>query len=296
MAPKRTSRRPPAGLKEKPSPVKAAGLAVGYGKPLALIAGPCVIESPAAALALAEDLAAMAEKLMIPLFFKASYDKANRTSLDSYRGPGLEKGLAILSRIKEKTGLPIITDVHSVAEVGPVAEVADIVQIPAFLCRQTDLITAAAATGKTVNVKKGQFLAPEDVRYILGKAGPPGKGRGKRKIIITERGTSFGYRRLIVDFTSLPVIRGLGAPVVFDATHSVQIPGGAAGRSGGRREMAPCLARAAAAAGCDGFFFEVHRSPARAKSDAANSITPKTLEGLWPLLVEIDGLTRGRGR
>jgi 2-dehydro-3-deoxyphosphooctonate aldolase (KDO 8-P synthase) len=266
-----------------------AGIPVGAGRPPALIAGPCVIESPSAALSLAENLAGMAGRLGVPLIFKASYDKANRTSLHSFRGPGRKKGLEVLRRIRERTGLPVLTDVHSVEEVDEVAAVADVLQIPAFLCRQTDLLLAAGATGKAVNVKKGQFLAPDDLSHIIEKV----RSTGNRNIVVTERGTSFGYHRLVVDFCSLPTIRSLGVPVVFDATHSVQMPGSEAGRSGGRREMVPPLARAAAAAGCDLFFFEVHRRPDRAKSDAANSITPTSLEKLWPLLAAIDRLTRG---
>jgi len=231
----------------------------------------------------------MAARLGAPMIFKASYDKANRTSITSFRGPGPEKGLAILSRIKEETGLPVMTDVHSVAEVGAAAEAVDILQIPAFLCRQTDLLTAAAATGKAVNVKKGQFLAPGDIRYILGKI----SSAGGRKVLVTERGSTFGYHRLVVDFCSLPIMRSLGAPVVFDATHSVQAPGGEDGKSGGNREMVPYLARAAAAAGCDAFFFEVHRRPERAKSDGPNSIRPGVLEELWPDLGRIGRIARG---
>jgi 2-dehydro-3-deoxyphosphooctonate aldolase (KDO 8-P synthase) len=260
---------------------------IGPGHPPALIAGPCVLESPATALSLARELA---DRLGGALIFKASYDKANRTSLGSYRGPGLEKGLEILARVKESTGLPVLTDVHSAEEAAAAAEIVDMLQIPAFLCRQTDLVVAAAKTGRAVNIKKGQFLAPSDVRYVLEKA----RSTGNRNIVVTERGTSFGYHRLIVDFSSLPTMRALGAPVVFDATHSVQMPGGEGKSSGGRREMIPYLARAAAAVGTDAFFFEVHRRPARARSDGPNSITPAALESLWPVLVEIDRLGRGR--
>ena len=291
MPPKRKSsgRRSPG--KRTASPVRAGGIRIGAGCPPALIAGPCVIESPAATLSLAEEVADLAARLGAPLIFKASYDKANRTSRDSYRGPGIERGLEILARVKERTGLPLLTDVHSVEEARLAGGVVDVLQIPAFLCRQTDLITAAAEAGKAVNIKKGQFLAPGDMRYALEKA----RDAGNRNILVTERGTSFGYHRLVVDFTSLPVMRSLGAPVVFDATHSVQEPGGEGGRSGGKREMVPFLARAAAAAGVDAFFFEVHRRPARALSDGPNSITPAALERLWPLLVRIDRLS-GRGK
>ena len=290
MPPKRKSSGRPSPGKRAASPVRVGGIRIGSRCPPALIAGPCVIESPAAVLSLAEELAERASRLDAPLIFKASYDQANRTSRDSYRGPGVERGLEILARVKERTGLPVLTDVHSVEEARLAGAVVDVLQVPAFLCRQTDLIAAAAASGKAVNIKKGQFLAPGDMRYVLEKA----REGGNRNILLTERGTSFGYHRLVVDFTSLPVMRSLGAPVVFDATHSVQSPGGEGGRSGGDREMVPFLARAAAAAGADAFFFEIHRRPARALSDGPNSITPAALESLWPQLVKIDGLA-GRG-
>jgi 2-dehydro-3-deoxyphosphooctonate aldolase (KDO 8-P synthase) len=231
----------------------------------------------------------MAARLGAPLIFKASYDKANRTSLESFRGPGPEEGLAILARIKDRTGLPLLTDVHTPGEAEAAAAVVDVLQIPAFLCRQTDLLLAAASTGKAVNVKKGQFLAPGDVRYILEKV----RSTGNRNVLITERGSTFGYHRLVVDFCSLPVIRSFGAPAVFDATHSVQAPGGEGGTSGGNREMVPYLARAAAAVGTDALFFEVHRRPEAAMSDGPNSIRPAVLEALWPDLVRIDRLARG---
>jgi 2-dehydro-3-deoxyphosphooctonate aldolase (KDO 8-P synthase) len=291
MPPKRKSSGRQSPGKRTASPVRAGGIRIGAGCSPALIAGPCVIESPAATLSLAEEMAELAARLGAPLIFKASYDKANRTSRDSYRGPGIERGLEILARVKERTGLPLLTDVHSVEEARLAGGVVDVLQIPAFLCRQTDLITAAAEAGKAVNIKKGQFLSPGDMRYALEKA----RDAGNRNILVTERGTSFGYHRLVVDFTSLPVMRSLGAPVVFDATHSVQEPGGEGGRSGGKREMVPFLARAAAAAGVDAFFFEVHRRPSRALSDGPNSITPAALEKLWPLLVEMDRLS-GRGK
>jgi 2-dehydro-3-deoxyphosphooctonate aldolase (KDO 8-P synthase) len=264
---------------------------IGADRPLVLIAGPCVIESEAATLRHAERLMTICNGLGMPLIFKASYDKANRTAGGSFRGPGMRKGLEILAGVKERTGLPVMTDVHSVEEVGLVAAVADILQIPAFLCRQTDLVYAAAASGRVVNIKKGQFLAPEDVRFIIEKARTGGNGR----VLVTERGTTFGYHRLVVDFQSLPVMRALGVPVVFDATHSVQLPGGARGRSGGNRAMVPFLARAAAAVGCDAVFFEVHPEPRRARSDGPNSITPRALFRLWPQLVELDRIGRGGG-
>lgn len=266
------------------APVRVGALEIGPGHPLALIAGPCVIEGRSFALDLAAELRELAERLGAPLVFKASYDKANRTAGGSFRGPGLRNGLEILALVRERTGLPVMTDVHAVDEVGPAAAVADILQIPAFLCRQTDLVRAAAASGRVVNIKKGQFLAPEDMRYVIEKA----RSAGRRGVLITERGTAFGYHRLVVDFQSLPLMRALGVPVLFDATHSVQLPGGERGRSGGNRAMVPPLARAAAAVGCDGVFFEVHPRPAKARSDGPNSITPRSLARLWPLLVELD--------
>jgi 2-dehydro-3-deoxyphosphooctonate aldolase (KDO 8-P synthase) len=287
MSPKSTGpdRRGRAGTAV---PVRAGDVEIGPARPLALIAGPCVIEGRAFALDLAAELRDLAGRLGAPLIFKASYDKANRTAAGSFRGPGMKKGLEILARVKERTGLPVMTDVHSVEEVGLVAAVADILQIPAFLCRQTDLVYAAAASGRVVNIKKGQFLAPEDVRYIIEKA----RAGGTSRVLVTERGTTFGYHRLVVDFQSLPVMRALGVPVLFDATHSVQLPGGARGRSGGDRAMVPYLARAAAAVGCDGIFFEVHPEPGKARSDGPNSITPRTLSRLWPQLVALDRIGR----
>jgi len=282
--PERVVARPGAAF-----PVRAGGVAIGPGRPLTLVAGPCVIEGRSFTIDLASELRDLAGRLGAPLVFKASYDKANRTARGSFRGLGVQKGLEILALVKERTGLPVMTDVHSVEEVGLVAAIADILQIPAFLCRQTDLICAAAASGRVVNVKKGQFLAPEDVRYIVEKAG----AGGNKRILVTERGTTFGYHRLVVDFQSLPVMRALGVPVLFDATHSVQLPGGAQGRSGGNRAMVPYLARAAAAVGCDGVFFEVHPRPSKARSDGPNSITPRTLARLWPQLVELDRVGRG---
>jgi 2-dehydro-3-deoxyphosphooctonate aldolase (KDO 8-P synthase) len=270
-------------------PVRAGDVEIGPDRPLALVAGPCVIEGRAFTLGLAAELRELAGRLGAPLIFKASYDKANRTAAGSFRGVGLQRGLEILARVKERTGLPVMTDVHSVEEVGLVAAVADVLQIPAFLCRQTDLIYAAAASGRVVIIKKGQFLAPEDMRFVIEKARAGGAGR----VLVTERGTTFGYHRLVVDFQSLPAMRALGVPVLFDATHSVQLPGGARGRSGGDRAMVPYLARAAAAVGCDGIFFEVHPEPGKARSDGPNSVTPRTLSRLWPRLVELDRIGRG---
>jgi 2-dehydro-3-deoxyphosphooctonate aldolase (KDO 8-P synthase) len=288
MPPKRSNPDPGALRTAAPKPVTAGSVAIGAGRPLALIAGPCVLEGAAFSLRLAEQLRDLAGELGAPLVFKASYDKANRTAFGSYRGPGIAEGLRILARIRERTGLPVMTDVHSVEEVAQAASVVDILQIPAFLCRQTDLIAAAASSGRAVNIKKGQFLAPEDAAYIVGKA----RASGNPGILLTERGTTFGYHRLVVDFCSLPVMRSFGVPVIFDATHSVQQPGGAGGRSGGNRAMVPFLARAAAAVGCDAVFFEVHPRPAQARSDGPNSITPRTLRRLWPELVAIDRVGR----
>ena len=257
---------------------------IGGDNPLALIAGPCVIETRKRCLDLARRLADFAAAEKAPLIFKASYDKANRSSHTSWRGPGLSRGLEILAEIRETCGLPILTDVHSDTEVGPVAKVVDILQIPAFLCRQTDLVLAAGASGKPVNVKKGQFLAPWDVRHIVAKI----ESTGNRKILLTERGTCFGYNNLVADMRSLPIMRELGYPVIFDATHSVQRPGGAGDRSSGDGKWAPALARAAVAAGCDGVFVETHVSPDKALSDKDNSIKLSELKALWRTLRRID--------
>ena len=289
MSPKRVAADRVAPRQGAGISVRAGSVVIGPGNPLALIAGPCVIEGKAFTLDLASELRDLAGALGAPLIFKASYDKANRTAGASFRGLGMRKGLEILLKVKERTGLPVMTDVHSVEEVGLVSPVADILQIPAFLCRQTDLVFAAAASGRAVNVKKGQFLAPGDVRYIVEKA----QVAGGNRVLVTERGTTFGYHRLVVDYQSLPVMRALGVPVLFDATHSVQLPGGAGGRSGGNRAMVPFLARAAAAVGCDSVFFEVHPRPSKARSDGPNSITPRTLSRLWPQLVELDRIGRG---
>jgi len=261
---------------------------LGGRQPLALIAGPCVIESRAGCLALAARLARLAAAEKIPLVFKASYDKANRTSHASYRGPGLSKGLEILREVKERYGLPVLTDVHSEAEVPLAAQVADVLQLPAFLCRQTDLVLALGASGCVVNIKKGQFLAPWDVRHVIAKL----ESTGNRKILVTERGVSFGYNNLVADLRSLPLLRAYGYPVIFDATHSVQLPGGAGDRSGGDGRFAPALARAAVAMGCDGVFLETHVNPAQALSDAANAIPVGALPRLWRQLRAIDRIVR----
>jgi 2-dehydro-3-deoxyphosphooctonate aldolase (KDO 8-P synthase) len=258
------------------------------GAPLFLIAGPCVIESEAHATQMAESIAAIAAEVKIPLIFKASYDKANRSSVDSYRGPGLEEGLRILSAIKKRTGLPILTDVHDVSQVGPAAEVCDILQIPAFLCRQTDLLVAVGKSGRITNIKKGQFLSPWDISNAAEKVA----GTGNRKIILTERGTSFGYKNLVVDMRSFPIMRKGGYPVVFDVTHSVQLPGGQGHASGGQPEFIEPLARAGVAAGVDGIFLEVHDNPAKALSDGANALPLAELKGLLERTKKIAELVR----
>ena len=266
--------------------VKAGRVRFGGGAPLALIAGPCVIESRAMAFDLAAQLVALAQKEKIPLVFKASYDKANRTSGQAFRGPGLAQGLEILAGIKEKFGVPILTDVHQVSEVQPAAEVADILQLPAFLCRQTDLVVALGESGRVVNIKKGQFLAPWDVRHVIEKV----ESTGNKKILLTERGASFGYNNLVADFRSLLIMRQFGYPVVFDATHSVQLPGGRAEGTGGDGQWAPYLSRAAVAAGCDGLFWETHRNPPEAKSDKDNALPLAAIGPLWRQCRRIDEL------
>jgi 2-dehydro-3-deoxyphosphooctonate aldolase (KDO 8-P synthase) len=256
---------------------------LGGNAPLFLIAGPCVIESEAHAMSMAEQLGAITSELGVPYIFKASYDKANRSSGLSFRGPQIEEGLRILGRIKERTGLPILSDVHDIAQVGPAAEVCDILQIPAFLCRQTDLLLAAGRTGRAVNVKKGQFLSP----WEIGNAAEKIASTGNEKIILTERGASFGYQNLVVDMRSFPIMRKLGYPVVFDVTHSVQLPGGEGKSSGGQPEFIEPLARAGAAAGIDGMFLEVHDNPAKALSDGTNALP---LAQFKPLLQKIQHL------
>lgn len=263
--------------------VQLGGFLGGGVHPHFLIAGPCVIENEHLVLDTAFQLADIARDIGFPYIFKSSYDKANRSSIDSYRGPGIDKGLAILQKVKEKVQVPVLTDVHSVEEVRQAGEVVDIVQIPAFLCRQTDLLIAAAQTGKTVNVKKGQFLSPWDMSNVVKKL----EESGTQRIILTERGFSFGYNNLAVDMRSLPVMRALGYPVVFDATHSVQLPGGRGTQSTGQREFIAPLARAAAAAGCDGFFMEVHPNPDDALSDGPNMIPLSKLRALLQELKQL---------
>ncbi len=258
-------------------------LAIGEGCPLTLLGGPCVIESEDFTLKMATEIARICERLGISYVFKSSFDKANRTSISSFRGQPLEEGLRILQRVKDEVGVPVVTDIHESHQAVPVAEVADILQIPAFLCRQTDLLMAAAATGRTINVKKGQFLAPWDMKNVVSKL----ESGGAKKILLTERGTSFGYNALVVDFRSLPQMRSFGYPVVFDATHSVQMPGGQGSSSGGQREYAPYLARAAAAIGIDALFMEVHENPDQAPSDGPNMIPLHQLEEVLRPILEV---------
>src|SRR5437870_3705214 len=258
--------------------VSIASVVCGPGKPLLWIAGPCVIESHELTLHIADRLKEMATRLQVPLVFKASFDKANRTSGKSFRGPGLEAGLRTLAAIKERTGLPVTTDIHEVHQAQPVAEVCDLLQVPAFLARQTDLIQAAGRTGRAVNVKKGQFMAPWDMKHVVTKMAEVGNHR----LLLTERGASFGYGQLVSDMRSIPWMQDLGCPVIFDATHSVQMPGAAGDRSGGDRRMVPYLTRAAVAAGCDGLFLETHPRPDEALSDGPNMIALDRL----PALVE----------
>jgi 2-dehydro-3-deoxyphosphooctonate aldolase (KDO 8-P synthase) len=257
--------------------VRIGNIAVGGGHPLAVIAGPCVIENEQTPFEIARHLRDLCRGLDIPLIFKASYDKANRTSLRSFRGPGLADGLAVLLRIREELGIPVLSDVHRIQEIEKAAQVLDVIQIPAFLCRQTDFVLEVARTGKPVNIKKGQFLSPWDVANVIEKV----CSTGNRQVMITERGTMFGYNNLVVDFRSLPIVRDSGWPVIFDATHSVQTPGGSGDRSGGDRRFAPVLARAAVAAGADGVFTEVHFDPDRALCDGPNSLQVESLPKLY---------------
>jgi 2-dehydro-3-deoxyphosphooctonate aldolase (KDO 8-P synthase) len=268
--------------------VKAGKLKLSNRRTPFFIAGPCVIENEKHCIRLAENLAAMAERLGIDLIFKASFDKANRTSVDSFRGPGLEKGLRILERARAASGLPLLSDIHECGQAVPAAEVLDILQIPAFLCRQTDLIVAAARTGRAVNIKKGQFLSPQEMRKAVDKA----LAAGNPNVLLTERGTTFGYNNLVVDFRSLVIMRSLGQPVVFDVTHSVQSPGGLGDRSGGQAEFIPYLARAGAAVGVDGFFFEVHDHPEKALSDGPNALHLKAFPRLIEELLELSAVRR----
>lgn len=268
-------------MPENPATIGSYGC--GRGQPLLVIAGPCVIEDEQATLDIARRLKEIAESLSLQLVFKASFDKANRTSLSSYRGPGLASGLATLRRAKELTGLPVTTDIHEPNQAAPAAEVCDLLQIPAFLARQTDLLVAAARTGRAVHVKKGQFLAPADMKHVVGKL----EASGCRNILLCERGTFFGYGQLVTDLRSIPQMQALGVPVVFDATHSVQQPGALGGATGGNRQMVEPLARAAAAVGADGLFFETHPSPDQALSDGPNMVPLDQFEPLLERIVAI---------
>lgn len=258
-------------------------ISIGQGQPLALIGGPCVIESEDFTLKMAEQIQLICDRLQIPFIFKSSFDKANRTSVGSFRGQSLEAGLRVLERVKTELGLPVLTDIHEGEQAQPVAEVVDVLQIPAFLCRQTDLLLAAAATGRTINVKKGQFLAPWDMKNVVKKL----EAGGATNILLTERGSSFGYNTLVVDFRALPQMRDLGYPVVFDATHSVQMPGGQGEKSGGQRQFVPYLARAATAVGIDALFMEIHENPDVALSDGPNMVPLAELERLLKQILTI---------
>ena len=274
-----------------PVPVVNIGAApFGGGRPLSLIAGPCVIEDLDTCRQVAAELRRVAAALGVAAVFKASFDKANRTSAAAYRGPGLARGLEILAAVKAETGLPLITDIHEPGQAAPAAAVVDALQIPAFLCRQTDLLVAAARTGRPVAVKKGQFMAPEDMAHALAKVAGEGA-----PCLLVERGATFGYHNLVVDMRSLPIMRALGAPVVFDATHAVQLPGGAGAASGGDRRFIAPLARAAAAAGIDGLFLEVHPDPARARSDAGSQLPLADLAPLLAQVLEVDRLVKAGG-
>jgi 2-dehydro-3-deoxyphosphooctonate aldolase (KDO 8-P synthase) len=268
--------------------VAIGDVALGGGLPLLLIAGPCVIESEAHAVDIGLAVRDVARRCGVPFVYKASFDKANRTSGSSFRGPGLEVGLRVLAEVKARTGAPVLTDIHAPDQAGPTAEVVDALQIPAFLCRQTDLLVAAARTGRTVNIKKGQFLAPADIRHAVAKVTATGNDR----VFVTERGTTFGYHTLVVDMRAFPIMRASGTPVVFDVTHSLQRPGGGDGVTAGEAEFIVPLASAGVAAGVDGVFLEVHEAPARARSDAQNALKLDHLEPLLQRLVKLDGICR----
>jgi 2-dehydro-3-deoxyphosphooctonate aldolase (KDO 8-P synthase) len=263
--------------------VEISGLRVGAGLTHLIIAGPCVIEDTGLVMETAAELQQITQDLKLSFIFKSSYDKANRSSSASFRGPGLKKGLAVLSEVKEKLGVPVLSDVHTADEATAAGNVLDVLQIPAFLCRQTDLLVAAAKTGRVVNVKKGQFLAPWDMANIVQKI----EAAGSRRLLLTERGASFGYNNLVTDFRALPIMRRLGYPVIFDATHSVQLPGGAGDKSSGQREFVAPLARAAVAAGCEGLFMEVHPDPDKALSDGPNMVPLAQVRGLLEQVVRI---------
>ena len=270
-------------LSQKVKIVNVRNLAIGQRQPLVFIAGPCVIESHESCLKLADKLKTIFQAKKLPFIFKASYDKANRTSVSSYRGPGVKEGIKILADIKKRLELLILSDVHCIEEISIVSETLDIIQIPAFLCRQTDLILAAAKTGKPINIKKGQFLAPWDMKSVVEKV----RSTGNEQILLTERGTCFGYNNLVSDMRSLVIMRELGYPVIYDATHSVQLPGGQGNVSGGERNMIIPLARAAVATGCDGLFLEVHENPEKALSDAATMLSIEALPNLLDQVLEV---------
>lgn len=267
-------------------PIEFAGLTVGASRPLLLIAGPCVIESPSHALGLAQAIKDIAQRAGVQYVFKASYDKANRTSVSSFRGPGLDEGLEVLRKVRDEAGVPILTDIHQPDQAARAAAVADVLQIPAFLSRQTDLIVAAARTGRVVNIKKGQFLSPGDVRHAIAKV----TAAGNPNVIVTERGFSFGYNNLVVDMRAFPIMRGFGFPVVYDVTHSLQLPGGGDGVTAGQAEFIEPMACAGVAAGVDGVFLEVHERPSQAKSDAQNALQLDRLEPLLNRLIRIHAI------
>jgi len=269
-------------------PIQFGGLTIGGGAALLLIAGPCVIESESHAIDTAIAVRDIARRAGVQYVFKASYDKANRTSIRSFRGPGLDEGIRILARVREAAGVPILTDIHEPSQAGPAAQVADVLQIPAFLSRQTDLLVAAARTGRVVNIKKGQFLAPADMRHAIAKVADA----GNRRIIVTERGFSFGYNNLVVDMRAFPILRSLGYPVVYDVTHSLQLPGGGDGVTAGQSQFIEPMASAGVGAGVDGVFMEVHERPEQAKSDAQNALRLDLLEPLLSRLVRIHAITR----
>jgi 2-dehydro-3-deoxyphosphooctonate aldolase (KDO 8-P synthase) len=271
------------------SEIRVGDAVFGGQQPFSLVAGPCVLEDLDTTLRIAEFLKRVTEELGIGLVFKASYDKANRTSVESYRGPGLHDGLEMLARVKESFELPVVSDVHDVTQVEAAAQVLDLIQIPAFLCRQTDLLVAAGKTGKVVNVKKGQFQAPWDMQHAVGKIA----STGNQQVILTERGTTFGYNNLVVDMRSLVIMRELGCPVIFDATHAVQLPGGANGASAGQREYVASLSRAAVATGIDGLFWEVHEDPSCARCDGPNSLYLKDLKAILQPLLALDAVVKG---
>jgi 2-dehydro-3-deoxyphosphooctonate aldolase (KDO 8-P synthase) len=269
--------------------VTVGAVTIGGGNPLVLIGGPCVIESEAHAIELGGAIADIARRRGVPYVFKASFDKANRSSLHSFRGPGLDAGLRVLAEVKARVNVPVLTDIHEPCQAARAADVADALQIPAFLCRQTDLLLAAAATGKAINVKKGQFLAPQDMRHAIDKI----TSTGNEGVILTERGTSFGYHNLVVDMRAFPIMRSFGYPVVFDVTHSLQLPGAGDGVTSGQAEYIDTLAPAGVAAGVDGVFLEIHQDPSKARSDAQNALALDRLDGLLGLITRVDAARRG---